>query len=190
MVARIFADSTDPADIPPWADGIGGYVDGAEAWSAAEWAMFGDKPQIRYNVTGDPTRGNAADIESGGMNAAQTLVWWDTRHEEGVPDLAVYVNRDNIDAVMAAMEGHNPAIILSTLDGTCPTAYHGHILTAVQFAGPDLTGGHYDLTLVYDDAWHPSKPSGPDPVLIASARKIAAQVSAEAARMVAITNAL
>jgi hypothetical protein len=27
-------------------------------------------------------------------------------------------------------------------------------VTAVQFAGENMTGGHYDESIVYDDEWH------------------------------------
>lgn len=190
MAVRIFGDSTTARDIPQWVDGVGGYVNGNFAWSPADWALFADKPQIRYNVTGDPERGNAADIEAGDMTPENAVIWYTTRAHMNAPNLAVYVNRDNIDAVMAEIERFNPFIILTTLDGTCPQFYHGHKLAAVQFAGPDQTGGHYDLTIVYDDDFHPAPHNGPDSVIIATARTVANKLAADHARLAALVNAI
>jgi len=40
-----------------------------------------------------------------------------------------------------------------TLDGTKKVADITGV-TAVQFAGPTMTGGHYNESIVYDDEWH------------------------------------
>jgi len=43
---------------------------------------------------------------------------------------------------------------VTTLDGTKKISPMRGV-TAVQYAGEDITGGHYDESIVYDDNWHP-----------------------------------
>jgi hypothetical protein len=190
MSPRLFGDSTTAADIPGWVAGVGGYVNGRGPWSPADWARFGKRPQIRYNVTGDPTRGNALDVETGDATPAMAPAWWDHRHVAGVPQLAVYCNRSTLPEVLAAMGGRQFFLILATLDGSIPAEYEGRRVDAVQFAGAQLTGGHWDATLVWNDAWLPSPPAGPDAALLASAANLTASIQADAARLGHVINAL
>ena len=44
---------------------------------------------------------------------------------------------------------------IATLDGT-KTVPDMTGVTAVQFAGENMTGGHFDESIVYDDDWHRS----------------------------------
>jgi hypothetical protein len=44
---------------------------------------------------------------------------------------------------------------IATLDGT-KTVHDMTGVTAVQYAGENMTGGHYDESAVYDDLWHPA----------------------------------
>ena len=43
----------------------------------------------------------------------------------------------------------------ATLDGTMRIPDHPDDMC--QFAGANLTGGNYDLTVIYNDAWHPQQ---------------------------------
>lgn len=190
MSPRLFGDSTTAADIPEFVAGVGGYTDGRFAWSESDWARFGRRPQIRYNVTGEPTRGNALDIESGDATAAMAPGWFDSRHAAGAQNLACYCSRSSLPGVINAMGARPYFLILATLDGSIPTMEQGRRVDAVQFAGSDLTGGHWDATLVLNDAYLPSPLPGPDLALLRSAAALTRQVSTDMGRLAHVINAL
>lgn len=190
MSPRLFGDSTKAVDIPDFVSGVGGYVNGNTVWSDADWARFGRRPQIRYNVTGDPARGNALDIETGDATPSHAPAWFDTRHKAGARFLAVYCNRSTLDAVAAAMGNRPYFLILATLDGSIPVWEGKHHVDAVQFAGEAMTGGHWDATLVLNDAFHPSPQAGPDPQLLRSALALSRQTTADMGRLAHVISAL
>lgn len=113
--------------IPADAFAVGGYVNGVitrYVWTHATWARFPRSYHIRINVTGDPTRGNALDVERGDATPANVQPW--IEHHGGEPDdpLLVYCNRSNLDACVAARNAAHAAtgiyawIWEATLDGT------------------------------------------------------------------------
>jgi hypothetical protein len=113
--------------IPLDAFAVGGYVNGVITrfiWTPADWARFPNSYHIRINVTGDPTRGNALDVETGDATPANVQPW--IEHKGGEPDdpLLVYCNRSNLVACVAAREAAHKAsgvyawIWEATLDGT------------------------------------------------------------------------
>ena len=114
-----------PRSTPPFA--VGGYVNGVITrfvWTPDDWALFPHSYHVRINVTGDPTRGNALDVETGDATPANVQPW--IEHHGGCPDdpLLVYCNRSNLDACVAARNAAHSAsgiyafIWEATLDGT------------------------------------------------------------------------
>jgi len=113
--------------IPANAFAVGGYVNGANTsfiWSAADWAKFPHAYHIRINVNGDPTRGDALDVETGDATPAHIRAWVGTRGPATKKPLLIYCNRANLAACITARNaahqqtGHFAWMWCATLDGT------------------------------------------------------------------------
>jgi hypothetical protein len=108
--------------IPEDAFAVGGYVNGAYAWTDSDWLRFPNSYQIRINVTGDPTRGNALDIENGAATVADIVPWIKTRGPAVRGPLILYASRSNIKAVITERnkvpEIKGVYMWVATLDGT------------------------------------------------------------------------
>lgn len=150
-MARLLFDSVTPAAIPPGAQMVGGYVNGAYTWSSADWNRFPGAEQVRINVTGDPSLGNALDVETGDATPGQAPRWYDARHAAGIRNLAVYCNRATLPAVNAAMGARPFYRWIATLDGTMRP---GGNADAVQFAGAAAAGIAADISVVWTGSWH------------------------------------
>jgi len=146
-------DSTTPDVIPVAAELVGGYVNGQYAWSSADWNRFPHAQQVRINVTGDSALGNCLDVETGDATPAQAPAWYDARHAAGTRNLAIYCNRSTLPAVNAAMGSRTFYRWIATLDGTMRPG--GTAYDAVQFAGASLAGINADISIVWNDKWHP-----------------------------------
>lgn len=163
---RIMRDSTVPGDIP--LDGtqlVLGYGNGNTAWDQAGWARFAHIPRATVDVTGQRWWSDVLDWEQGDVQNPQTLVnWVATKHAHALiyPPI-IYVNRSNVTAAFNALNGAGFQIVrdfrlgVGTLDGTKEIPDMTGV-TFVQYAGEQQTGGHYDESIVYDDAWMPGVP--------------------------------
>jgi|SRR5215475_10555687 len=106
---------------------VGGYINGAILsfhWNDADWAKFPDSYHIRINVTGDPERGDALDVEPGDATPDLVQRWIETRGKQTTKPLLVYCNRSNLDACIRARDaaekrtGVYAFMWCATLDGT------------------------------------------------------------------------
>jgi hypothetical protein len=108
--------------IPEDAFAVGGYVNGAFAWTVSDWLRFPNSYQIRINVTGDPNRGNALDIENGAATVEDIVPWLKTRGPAVKGPLILYASRTNTKAVITERnkvpEIKGVYMWVSTLDGT------------------------------------------------------------------------
>jgi hypothetical protein len=125
--SSLMFDATAPNAryIPRDAFAVGGYVNGANAsfiWTAAQWNMFPNSVHVRINVTGDPTLGNALDVETGDATPADISDWIHGRDAAHERWLLLYCNRTNLAACMAARSVSRPTVPtymwVATLDGT------------------------------------------------------------------------
>ena len=157
-MARVMFDSTTPDAIPANAAIVGGYVNGSYAWPAAAWARFPDAQQVRITVTADPALGNCLDVEKGDAAPDQAPGWIKARQAAGVKFVTIYCNRSTLPAVDAACAGLTYYRWIATLDGTLYvpgfTAMAGP--AAVQFAGSGMAGANVDISIVWEDGWHPT----------------------------------
>jgi hypothetical protein len=117
--------------------------------------------QVRYidRGLGDPDlKATIIDIERGAMTPAQLPAWYDERERLGRPYLTMYVNRSNLAAADAALQGRSINRWIATLDGTLHIDGFQpmHWPALVQFAGAAAIGIHADLSLVLSDGWNPS----------------------------------
>lgn len=135
-------DSIDPFAIPASAPAVAGYVDGKFHWPSSAWDRFPTPLKVYISCLGTDA-GTCLDIETGCAAPSQAPGWVRGRQAAGVVRPILYVNRDNWATVRAAVLGLDVRWWLSTLDGTQVVAG----ADAVQYAGENLSGGHYDLSL-------------------------------------------
>jgi len=138
--------------IPPNPFAVGGYVNGAITdyiWHTPDWDAFPDSYHVRINVTGDPSRGNALDVEQGDATPGNVQQWIESRGAAIQDPLLVYCNRSNLDACLAARNAAQNAtgiyafMWVATLDGTIEGR------SATQFAQTKVNGvAVTDCTLI------------------------------------------
>lgn len=154
MTARLLVDSTVPADMPQWAEIQAFYVDGRFAATAQQIAARRG-PKVLITVTGNPASdSDCIDVENGDATPDAIPAWYDARHALGVRNLAVYCSRDKFAACTTALGTRRAARWLATLAGPVLHTYDGTPVDACQAFGENLTGGHYDLSVVFNEAWH------------------------------------
>jgi hypothetical protein len=159
-------DSTTPADIPTSGlQMVAGYADGRYDWTAAGWARFPGIPHVTIDVSGADLDADVLDVETGDATPAGAYTWLKGKIARGDPMPVVYCNRSTQPAVEQAtrelIHGRDYWFWIATLDGTASLPDMTGVV-AVQDKGANLTGGHYDESIVYDDAWKPPAPA-PEP---------------------------
>ena len=186
-MTRIMGDSTSLTAIPLTVNIAAAYYNGhvGVATAAQMQARF---PHDKYgwclfDVTGaNADKADALDVENGDATPATANLWVQSWHKLGRPGLApLYVNRGNEQAVISACEsggsklGAQFGLIVSTLDGTIVPPGTG--ILACQVKGAKLTGGDWDMSLVYDASlWLPVAPP-PKPMVVSDAQAKAAAAS-------------
>lgn len=148
-------DSTNAADIPTDAAAVAGYANGQFAWRASDWALFPAASKLGIDVDNQGV-GGCLDIEKGDATPADAPGWVARRHAAGINRPWLYMNRSTWEDVHDVLvrsnlpenswgywvadwtgEPHELALV----DGTRADA--------VQYANPDTSGGHFDLSAIY-----------------------------------------
>lgn len=154
MPMRLMVDSVVPGILPVNVGLVAGYVNGKYKWKKADWDRFPDSQHVRYNVTGEPNRGNALDVERYDATAADAPKWWDSVTWCPKADLAIYCNRSTVPSVISAMGKRPWVLILATLDGSRPVSQNGKMVSAVQSWGAKQLGTNIDISEVFNNTWH------------------------------------
>ena len=157
-------DSTNANDIPTTAKVVGGYVDGAYAWSWANWGRFPNAQWVSIAVFASTNNGFVLDVEDGCSTPAQAPGWAKMRRAAGITNVTVYCSRSIMGEVQAAFNAANepqPLYWIADWTGT-PHLVPGSVAT--QYADPPGSGGHYDLS-VTNDIWPGVTPEPPKPPL-------------------------
>jgi hypothetical protein len=155
MTARLLADSTNPSGMPDWVSVKAFYINGRYKATPAQIAAWRG-PKIRINVTGSPADGgDVLDVESEDATPADIPAWYDAGVARGARYLGVYSDRDQFQACTTALAARPAARWLATLNGELMTTFNGIVLDACQLLGSTLTGENYDLSIIFNDAWHP-----------------------------------
>lgn len=167
-MTRIGRDSIKPTDIPVAGTQLAmGYVNGPiSQWPTDAWSRFPDAVKVTIDVVGDRPDADCLDIESGDATIGTAVTWVRDKlaRKESYPPV-LYCNRASLTLLFNALAAagfhveHDFRLWIATLDGS-KTVTDMTGVTAVQYAGQSLTGGHYDESIVYDDAWK----SAPGPV--------------------------
>jgi hypothetical protein len=170
-MTRLMRDSTVPNDIPVTGTQLAaGYINGIYAWPVAGWARFPGVPHVTIDVSGAADHADVLDVETGDATPADSYGWLKAKIARGEHMPVVYCNRSTQPAVEQAtkelIHGRDYWFWIATLDGTAVLPDMTGVV-AVQDKGAALTGGHFDESVVYDDAWLPS--SVPVPSWLAQA---------------------
>ena len=157
---RTMYDSITPADIPPSAGMVGGYVPPskfAAAWTNGGWARFAHAVQVKVTPTASVHgRGvHVLDVETGDAVPAQVPGWVSASRAAG-QEPTVYMNVATwapvINACVAARVPV-PQFWVANWNGqqNLPSIVVGgitHTAIAHQYADPATSGGHFDLSVV------------------------------------------
>jgi len=163
-MTRLMRDSTNLNDIPiHGTDLVAGYVNGNFVATKEDFARFHGIPHVHIDVLGtDPQDAGVLDFETGNPRTPDMCVTWAKRRKAAFPGHyppVIYCDRAHLTPLFNAMNGAGLEIVkdfrlwIATLDGT-KTVPDMTGVTAVQFAGEKITGGHYDESIVYDPEWH------------------------------------
>jgi hypothetical protein len=155
MTELLLRDSTDPFAIP--LEGLAaaaGYGDGEFVWPSDGWARFAPPIVSLSIVVSADDVGDILDVETGDATPADVPRWVRAFARPGRRRPTIYASRDTWPKVVAALEaaGLSAAGVdwwAATLDGT--TEVPGAV--AVQARGSNLTGGHYDESVILDPSW-------------------------------------
>jgi hypothetical protein len=162
-MTRIMRDSTTPTDIPiDGTDLAAGYINGQFKWSPEGFARFSEAKHVHIDVDGtNPEGAGVVDCETGDVTVSGAVEWAKARkaaHPGEYPPI-IYCNRSTLTPLFNAMNAAGLHIVkdfrlwIATLDGT-KTVPDMTGVTAVQYAGESMTGGHYDESIVHDPHWH------------------------------------
>ena len=176
-MTRIMRDSTTATDIPvPGTDLVAGYINGQFKWAQESFDRFPRIPHVLIDIHGDEPHAGVLDVEPGCAAISAAPAWVRAR-KELFPDAylpIVYSFRDNLTPIFDALRavglhvGRDFRLWIATLDGTRKVPDMTGV-TAVQYKrarkqnkdgtwaeppGPQVTEGHFDESLVYDDYWH------------------------------------
>lgn len=132
---------------------------------------------------GDPLGlATVVDIEPGLYTVANGVARFRQFVSERRPTPAVFHDRNDWPAITSALTGVPARHWVATLDGTCsPEGQHP---AAVQIIGAAQLGFHADLSIVWDDTWHPLPAAAPTPD-VAKLRSLAAAAKGPAESLLA-----
>ncbi len=182
-MTRIGRDSTTAADIPlVGLDVAMGYANGSDQWTGLDAQRF-TRAGVKVawiDVLGTDPAADVLDVEPFDATTTQAVSWVQAKRKinpSAYPPI-IYCNRSTLTDLFNHLNAAGLQVVrdfrlwIATLDGTKTVADMTGV-TAVQWAGTKLTGGHYDESVIYDDAWKaPVKPPPPAPVTLVKAQTI------------------
>jgi len=148
---------------------VAGYVNGAYAWDAGDWALFPHADHVTISVNASANVGDVLDVESGDATPGQVAEWIRMRKAAGVFRPTVYCSRDTIPAVRAGSGAYILGVDYDIWVGDWTGAAHQVIApppgAAVACAATQYESTpHWDVSEVYDDGWpHRTPPAPPAP---------------------------
>lgn len=145
-----------------------GYLNGKEsAWPAdalREQHARGELLGLIDVLGTEPHQAAIIDWEHGDVQDPNRLRWWVGERNSFRGDAVVYSDKDSMPAVISALHGTNEYYQLLvanlTSDGQPPRhptdfGLPPNVrLLGEQYAWPAKTGGPYDLSILFNDAWH------------------------------------
>lgn len=145
-----------------------GYLNGKEsAWSADQLGEQHAKGELLalIDVLGtEPDQAAIIDWEHGDVQDPERLKWWVAQRNGFRGDAVVYTNKDSMPTVLNALHGTGEYYQLWVADLSSDGKPPAHApdfglppnvrLLGIQYAWPQKTGGPYDLSILFNDAWH------------------------------------
>lgn len=177
-MTRIMRDSDTPSAIPiHGTDIVAGYVSGPGLWPTGAFDRFRGIPHAHIDCRGTmPKKAEILDVEDG-CSTEHAAVSWVRKRKAAFPGAyppVLYCNGSKLTPLLNAMRAARFHVVkdfriwLATLDGTkkihdmtgiiavqykrAPNFKRDGTLEAPNFF---ITAGHYDESIVYDDAWDP-----------------------------------
>jgi hypothetical protein len=159
MAIRVLLDTNVLSALDPACELLATYSDLVPDPAALE-AKFPNSHLIYIDRgLGDPSgKASVADIETGALTINDVPGWLDRKEAAGIKYRTIYESRGEIDAIQAAAGKRTFWHWVATLDGTAFIArfraLHGPAV--VQILPSSKLGYHADLSLVFEDGWHPT----------------------------------
>lgn len=170
IVAGLLIDSDQPEVLADWHFAGCRLATYADLMTPQLVANFAGRLVVIDRGMGDPMNlATVADIEAGALSVDQGAARIRQWIKEGRPSVTAYHDRADWPAVDQATAGTHCFNWLATLDGTADPA--GKYPAAVQIEGSAALGMHVDLSIVWQDWWHPLAIS-PGPAQIAALRRL------------------
>jgi hypothetical protein len=172
MTDRTMYDSTSLDAIPADAEIVAFYPFAFPGdISRFEKAVF-----VRIDNDGEhPAECSVLDVETGAASVADAPLWLEAREESGAPRGTLYCNLTTLPVLLKAVKGQKFDLWIANPTGEQHKYDAGDAVNVVatQWAWPGIgSDGHYDISYVTDDNWHPSKepvaPPAPAPSLSVS----------------------
>jgi hypothetical protein len=150
-MTRTMYDSVTSHDIPQGVQMVAGYVDGAYAWSAFDWALHPGAVKVRITVGSGTLDAHVADVETGDFTPAQGAAWAKAKLARGeTPYLYFSLSQEqNIINALRAIGVDHMKVGFWTAEWTGVPHFAGGA-TITQYDHPPHSGGHYDLSVAAD----------------------------------------
>lgn len=156
---RVMYDAVNPANIPQGAQMVAGYVDGAYAWTAADWERFTAATKVRIAVHYSTNDGMVGDVENGDMTPVTAYQWVQMRRAAGV-NPSLYGSQSTLAAVREVFQGYAcplPPLWVATrggaeqlIPGFVANQWYSNALVDMSVVGPYWPG--VDTRAVEDES--------------------------------------
>jgi fibronectin type III domain protein len=145
---------------------VAGYINGAYAWTQAEWDLFPHANHVTITVTASADAGDVLDVEAGDATPGQTAGWIEKRKASGYHRPSIYCSRSAIPAVRqgtgAYILGRDYDIWVADWTGSPHEVTAPGTPSATCAATQYENTANYDASVVYDGGWpHRTAPTRP-----------------------------
>jgi len=177
-MTRVMRDSDNPSAIPVrGTDIVAGYVSGGATWPPKAYNRFRGIPHAHIDCLGTkPGKAEILDVEDNCATVPQAVSWVRKRRAAfpGAYPPVIYCNGSTLPHVFSAMRAAGFHVVkdfriwLATLDGRKSIPDMTGIIAVQYKRAPEfkpngqleapsgsITAGHYDESIVFDNAWDP-----------------------------------
>jgi hypothetical protein len=147
---------------------VAGYLDGAYAWSDADWALFPHANKVEITISASVNAGDVLDVENGDAKPSQAAGWIAMRKAAGYYRPTIYCSRSVIPAVRAGtgkyVLGKDYDIWVADYTGAAHEVTAPGLPSVVCAATQYESTPNWDVSMVYDAGWpHRSAAGVPAP---------------------------
>jgi hypothetical protein len=147
---------------------VAGYINGAYAWTRADWDLFPHAKHVTITVTASADAGDVLDVEAGNAAPGQTAGWIEKRKASGYYRPSIYCSRSVIPAVRQGtgkyILGVDYDIWVADWTGSPHEVTAPGTPRATCSATQYENTAYYDVSVVYDGGWpHRTAPTAKPP---------------------------